>query len=109
MAGKYLCQVEHPEHSTVTVTADDNAGAVMEASKTWDVPFREIAGDCRITVLGSALLPRCRRCHSEFGSPGDPNDYCPACLELMDRQKRETVRYAVEAKAREKRLKEMEQ
>lgn len=105
MAGKYLCQVEHPEHGMVTVPADDNAGAVMAAATAWDVPFREIAGDCRVTIQGSALRPRCKRCHSEYGQPGDPGAYCPACLDILGRQRREAERYAKTTR-RDRRIRE---
>lgn len=95
-------EVSHPEHGTVQVVSVGPDSATAAAAKVWDVPWREIAGYCRVTKLGSAAKPRCRRCHSEYGQPGEPKAYCPTCLEILDRQRRERDRYAVEHRGRDR-------
>lgn len=90
----YLFEVCHPEYGTAQVTSIGPDSATMAAAKVWDVPWREVAGYCRVTKLGTAARPRCKRCHGEYGEPGDPAAYCPSCLDILVRQRREAERYA---------------
>ena len=81
-------------YPVVQVNARDRQEATVKAANIWNVSWREIAGDCDVTFMGAADKPRCRRCHKEFGKPGDITAYCPACLELIDRERRERARFA---------------
>ena len=98
----YRFEVSHPDYGTVIVTSIGPDSATNEAAKVWGVPWREVAGYCRVTKLGTAARPRCRRCHSEYGQPGDPKAYCPACLDILDRRRREADRYAAENRGRDR-------
>ena len=92
MAAKLYCyEVTHHEYGTVVVEAISTETATVQAAKKWDVPWKEIAGYCQVRRLGTAAKPRCRRCHNEFGEPGDVKAYCPACLDLMERLRREQI------------------
>ena len=102
----YRFEVSHPDYGTTIVTSVGPESATNAAAKVWDAPWREIAGWCRVTKLGTADKPRCRRCHGEYGVPGEAPGYCPACLDILTRQRREAARYAAAARAREKRLRE---
>lgn len=88
-----LYQVDHPEYGKTTTPAKDDGGAVKEAANTWGVAFREIAGDCKVTKLGSALRPSCKRCHGEYGQPGDPSAYCPECEKALEAERRLRPRF----------------
>lgn len=81
-------------YPTVQVSARDWQEATVKAADVWNESWREIAGGCDVTFIGTAAKPRCRRCHKEFGEAGDITAYCPACLELMDRERRERARFA---------------
>ncbi len=103
-------EVSHPDYGTTIVTSIGPDSATNAAAKEWEAPWREIAGYCRVTKLGSAAKPRCRRCHKEFGQPGDATAYCPACEAAMEAYRRDSARYAIETAARERegRLRERE-
>lgn len=90
----FCYEVSCAGYPTVRVNARDRQEATVKAANAWNVSWREIAGDCDVTFMGTAAKPRCRRCHNEFGEAGDVTAHCPACLELMDRERREARRFA---------------
>lgn len=90
MAAKlYRYEVYHPDYGTMVVEDISPQGATNKAAKVWDAPWREIAGYCRVTKLGTAKRPRCRSCGAEFGEPGDVTAYCPTCLRAQELAARE--------------------
>lgn len=93
-AKMYRYEVTHPEFGTVVVNAISEATAVQAALKYWGEDWRLEAGYCHARKLGTAAKPRCRRCHREFGEPGDTTAYCPECLRIMDQNRREAVRFS---------------
>lgn len=103
-----LYDVDHPEYGRIRVEAISAETAINAAIKRWGGEWKKDAAYCRAVWIGSAMRPRCKRCHSEYGQPGDPSAYCPACLEILDQRRREAGRYAIGAREREKRLREME-
>lgn len=91
MAAKlYRYEVSHPEYGTTIVSHISEAGATQAAADVWGAPWAKIAGYCSVKKLGTAAKPRCKRCHKEFGAPGDVTPYCSDCLRAMeaDRQRR---------------------
>ncbi len=80
-------------YPTVRVNARDRQEATVKAADVWKESWREIAGGCDVTFMGTSAKPRCRRCHNEFGEAGDITAYCPRCLEEMDRERRERARF----------------
>ena len=99
----------HPQRGRTEVDSIGRESAIAAALREWGGDWKTEAGQCWAQELGTARKPRCRRCHGEFGQPGDPAAYCPACEEILARQRREAERYAAGAKARERRLREMEE
>lgn len=87
-------EVSYAGYPVVQVNARDRQEATVKAANIWNVSWREIAGDCDVTFVGTAAKPRCGRCHNEFGEAGDIKAYCPRCLEEMDRERRERARFA---------------
>lgn len=99
--------VSHPEYGVTSVDAISQEGAINAAIKKWGGSWKKDAGYCHAVWVGSALRPRCKRCHGEYGEPGDPSAYCPACLEILARQRREAARYA-RSNRRDRRIREVE-
>lgn len=86
-------EVSHPDYGSTIVTSVGPDSATNAAAKEWDAPWREIAGYCRVTKLGSAAKPRCRRCYKEFGEPGDAAAYCMDCQKVMEAERRTRPRF----------------
>ncbi len=65
--------------------------ATLAAARAWGVPeeWRYLAGYCAVRRCGPARRPRCRRCQTEFGLPGDAAAYCPDCAAAMERFQRD--------------------
>lgn len=82
-------QVEHHEYGKTIVESIGPESATQAAAKVWEAPWREIAGWCKVTKLGTAARPRCKRCGKEYGAAGDPAAYCPDCLSALEYQRRE--------------------
>lgn len=89
----YRFEVHHPDYGSTIVTSIGPDSATNEAAKVWDAPWREIAGYCRVTRLGTADKPRCRRCYKEFGEPGDTTAYCMDCQKIMEAERRRKPRF----------------
>ena len=89
-----LYDVDHPGYGRTRVEAIGTETAINAALKKWGGSWKQDAGYCHAVWVGSALRPRCKRCHGEYGEPGDPAAYCPACLDILARQRREAERYA---------------
>ena len=100
-------EVWHPEYGTAVVESIGPDSATAAAAKTWGAPWREIAGYCRVTKLGTAKRPRCRNCFREFGEPGFTAAYCPECERAMELRRRE-MRY-VRSGDRRARMREAEE
>lgn len=95
MAAKlYRYEVTHPELGTVVVDSITAESATAAAARSWEEQWTQIAWECSVRKLGTAQRPRCRRCSREFGEAGDTTVYCPDCLDLMDRQRREARAFA---------------
>lgn len=101
-----LYDVDHPEYGRIRVKGISTESAINAALKEWGGSWKRDAGYCHAVWIGTALRPRCKRCHREYGQPGDPGAYCPECLEILDRQRREAGRYAAGHRARDRRLRE---
>lgn len=89
----YRYEVTHPEFGTVIVNAISEATAIQTAIRHWGLDWKADASWCRARKLGTAAKPRCRRCHNEFGEPGNITTYCPKCLQIMDQHRREAARF----------------
>lgn len=86
-------EVCHPDYGTAIVTSVGPESATNAAAKAWGAPWREIAGYCRVTKLGTAAKPRCRRCYKEFGEAGDTTAYCMDCQKIMEAERRTRPRF----------------
>ncbi len=92
-AGLWRFEVWHPEYGARIVQGADKADAVKAAAVWWCAKWQTIAGDCRVTKLGTAARPRCRRCHREYGEAGAPAALCPECIALEERHRRDAAWY----------------
>lgn len=88
----YRFQVEHHEYGSTIVESIAPESATMAAAKKWEAPWKEIAGYCKVTKLGTADKPRCKMCHKEYGTAGDPAAYCPDCLVALEIRRRDMAR-----------------
>lgn len=98
MSREYLWQVSHPDLGDITVPAPDRPGAVMAACIQWGLgrDWSWMAGHCTVRKLGTAERPKCRRCGSAFGRPGDGPGLCVECQRkerYFEREKRAMFRY----------------
>ncbi len=89
----YLYEVTHPEYGTAIVEHISPDGAINKALKDWGGSWREDAAYCRARKLGKAAKPRCRRCHREYGQPGDPAGLCPECQRAAEQYRRDASRF----------------
>lgn len=96
-----LYEVTHPELGKVVVNGTRKENAIKTALEGWGANFRQEAGYCDAREIGTAAKPRCRRCHSEFGEPGDTTAYCRSCQEIIDRERREAARFRRRDRRRE--------
>lgn len=88
-----LYEVTHPELGKSNAIGISEATAIQAAIKSWGADWRREAAYCHAREIGTAAKPRCRRCHREFGEPGDTTAYCPECLRIMDQNRREAARF----------------
>ena len=86
-------EVSHPEYGSTIVTSVGPDSAINAALIHWGASWKENAGYCNATKLGSAAKPRCRRCHKEFGEPGDATAYCMDCQKVMEAERRMKPRF----------------
>lgn len=93
-AKMYRYEVTHETYGTVVVNEISEETAIRAAIEKWGADWRADASWCHVKKLGTAAKPRCRRCHREFGEPGDVTAYCRSCLEIMDRERREAARFS---------------
>ena len=78
----YLYEVSHPDYPTVTVPSIGPDSATVAAARAWGVPelWGKIVAYCTVRKGGRADRPRCRKCHQEYGAPGQAPGKCPDCI-----------------------------
>ncbi len=71
--------VDHPDHTTAVVDADNWEQATVEAAKWWDVPWREVAALCECGR--KELLPKfvCSDCGKVFWGRDGSQIRCGLC------------------------------
>ena len=94
MAGKnqtFVWWVDHPEHTTAVVMADNWEQATVEAAKWWEVPWKKVAATCSEQKREPLMRGMCCDCGVKVWSSGAARVRCAKC-EAIARQKEETQR-----------------
>lgn len=82
MAGKketLLWRVNHPDHTTAVVIADNWEQATVEAAKWWEVPWGKVAALCECEKKEPILRGVCCDCGDKMWSPGGAKVRCAKC------------------------------
>lgn len=75
----YVWWVDHPDHTTAVVIADNWEKATVEAAKWWDVPWGKVAAMCTEQKKEPLLHGVCCDCGQKMWSPGGPRVRCGKC------------------------------